>query len=261
MKSKTQRVEKFEELKKIVSGNDLQFHSSDSELVLFSNIQPDKAEAQSPIIDWILDNTANTMLNLNEQNKPLIFIFGSAYKPGGGILSGARAQEEDISLHSSFYFQVKDNEFYKMKHKDYTYSDYGVYVKNGLALTDLEYRELPEFKNVSFVSLAAPNLSAFLNNKVKFDENELYQKYEDRLRSFFIFAENRGHKEIVVGPWGCGVFGLSPEKTSLIFNKIINENHYSGKIIFSIMNNEMFEIYKTNISLNIDNKNVVKNKF
>ena len=95
--------------------------------------------------------------------------------------------------------------------------------------------------------MAAPNLSAFLNNKVKFDENELYQKYEDRLRSLFIFAENRGHKEIVVGPWGCGVFGLSPEKTSLIFNKIINENHYSGKIIFSIMNNEMFEIYKKNI--------------
>lgn len=247
MKSKQERVKHFQNLKENIPTVVLNsFNDNQSELILFRDTYVERDVNKVPLsISWILDNTANTMTQLSNEDKPLIFIFGSAHKPGGGVLSGSRAQEEDISLHSSFYFQVQANPFYKMEHKDYSYSDYGVYVKEGVVLTDIYHKPLEEYKSVSFVSIASPNLSAFNNSDISFNEEVLYKQYETRLRSLFSFAEYNGHKSFIVGPWGCGVFGLSPERTALIFKKIISEGWYSGNIIFSILDTTMFETYKT----------------
>lgn len=217
---------------------------SDEKYQSFGTVSPNEDKH----INWLLANTAETMANLSEDKKPLVLIFGSAHKPGGGILSGARAQEEDISLHSTFYFQVKDNdEFYKMKHNNYLYSDNALYTKNSLVLTDINNNELQEYKKLSFITVASPNLSAFKQNDKQINEDLLYDVYERRLRGILNFAEKEGHKEIVLGPWGCGVFGLDPERTATIFNKLLKENIYTGEIVFSILDEKMFNIYKKNI--------------
>lgn len=200
-------------------------------------------------ISFLKGNTVENSILLKNKDRPLILIFGSAYKPGGGVLNGAKAQEEDISRHSTFYFQVKDNnEFYGLNHKDYNYSDYALYVEKALMLTDIYNYELNEYKEVSFITIAAPNLSAFIKNKININEEDLYKIYKKRLRSFFYFAELKNYKEVIVGPWGCGVFGLSVEKTALIFKDILSEKIFSGNIIFSILNDEMFNTYKKIIS-------------
>lgn len=200
-------------------------------------------------ISFLKGNTVENSILLKNKNRPLILIFGSAYKPGGGVLNGAKAQEEDISRHSTFYFQVKDNnEFYGLIHKDYNYSDYALYVEKGLMLTDIYNFKLNEYKKVSFITIAAPNLSAFIKNKVSINEEDVYKIYKKRLKSFFNFAELKGYKEVIVGPWGCGVFGLSVKKTALIFKDILNEKIFSGNVIFSILDEEMFNIYKKIIS-------------
>lgn len=196
-------------------------------------------------ISFLKGNTVENLLLLKNKDRPLILIFGSAYKPGGGVLNGAKAQEEDISRHTTFYFQVKDNnEFYGLTHKDYNYSDYALYVEKGLMLTDIYNIKLKEYKEVSFITIAAPNLSAFRKNKININEDDIYKIYKRRLQSFFNFAELKGYKEVIVGPWGCGVFGLSVEKTAFIFKDIMNEKIFSGDVIFSILNEEMFNIYK-----------------
>lgn len=249
--NREQRKEIFERLQTISSSLQKDDFSMPAQMI---NLAEEKYQSVGQIhsdtvksdIDWKLANTAETMANLSSDKKPLILIFGSAYKPGGGVLSGARAQEEDISLHSTFYFQVKDNdEFYKTKHKDYLYSDNALYAEHSLVLTDIQNNELQEYKKVSFITAAAPNLSAFKQNNKEINEEVLYSVYEKRLRGILSFAEINGHRELVLGPWGCGVFGLSPEKTASIFKKLIRENLYTGKIIFSIMDEKMFQIYKS----------------
>lgn len=209
----------------------------------YQNVR-DKAEIQNKI-EWHNTNTAHFMLDMNPANKPLIFIFGSAYKPGGGVISGSKAQEEDIALHSSWYFQARhNNDFFKMKHKDYTYSDYAVYTEKSLLMTDKYNQPLPEHKTISLITAAAPNLSAYKNNKIEVDSHKLYQAYEKRVRGLLNFAEQKGHKELVLGPWGCGVFGLSPTITANIFKHCLEESLYTGTVIFSILDINMFNEYK-----------------
>lgn len=196
-------------------------------------------------IEWHNTNTAHFMLEMNHDSKPLIFIFGSAYKPGGGVVSGSKAQEEDIALHSSWYFQARHNDdFFKMDHKDYIYSDYAVYTEKSLLMTDKYNQPLTEYKTISLITAAAPNLSAYKTNKIQIDSQKVYHAYEKRVRGLLNFAEQKGHKELVLGPWGCGVFGLSPTITANIFKRCLEENLYTGTVIFSILDINMFNEYK-----------------
>lgn len=210
-------------------------------------------------IEWHNTNTAHLMLERNSETKPLVFIFGSAYKPGGGVVNGSKAQEEDIALHSSWYFQARHNDdFFKMQHENYNYSDYAVYTEKSLLLTDQYNQPLSENKTISLITAAAPNLTACKENNISYDLQNIYNIYEKRVRGLLAFAEERKHKELILGPWGCGVFGLSPIITANIFNHCLEENIYTGNVIFSILDIKMFNQYQQIIEPNAFKMQTIK---
>lgn len=211
---------------------------------LFEYVEVKKIKSEPNVIEWHQTNTAHLINKLLPHEKSLVLIFGSAHKAGGGVVNGAAAQEEDISLHTTWYFQVKDNNnFYKLEHKDYMYSDFALYTNKSVIITN-EYHVDSYHKPVSLISIAAPNIRAFVDNEMSYDEDLLYKKYEVRLMGLMNFAEHNGHKTIVLGAWGCGVFGLSVPKTASIMKRVISESSFSGKIVFSILDEYMFNVYQ-----------------
>lgn len=182
--------------------------------------------------------------------RPLILVFGSAHKPGGGVISGAVAQEEDIALTSTWYFQVKDNkDYYQLPQNNLMYSEKILYLSNSLLLSDEYYQKIYPQK-VSFIGCAAPNLSGMKDSGIEIHEARIYEVLERRIAAILNFAEYHGHKDLILGAWGCGVFGLSPEKVSLIFKKVISENHFSGNLYFPVLDKEMFTIFEKNLVKN-----------
>lgn len=189
---------------------------------------------------------SGTTQAINTYTNSIALVFSSAKNPGGGVLRGSIAQEEDIARTTTWYFQVKDNPFYLIKHSDLMYSSYALYVKSGYLLLD-EYGINISPKNVSLIGIAAPNLKGMINNNSVITMDVIYQTYKQRLSALFAFAEKENYESLIVGAWGCGVFGLDPSIVADIYNEVINKFLYTGQVVFSIPDKNTLNIFKTKI--------------
>lgn len=175
---------------------------------------------------------------------PLVVVFGSAHKPGGGVQNGARAQEEDLSLTTSWYFHVKDCDgFYKKQHPNLLYSDDALYVKNAFLLRD-QYRNEIEPHAISMIGAAAPNLNGMRSSNKMVAEKIIYETLARRIEGILALAHNDKHETLIFGAWGCGVFGLEPLAVAQVFKTCLDKNIYGGNIAFAIMDPAMCQIFK-----------------
>ena len=70
------------------------------------------------------------------------------------------------------------------------------------------------------------------NKKYKYDDNKIYKIVQSRIRNIFKFAEAQKHSTLIVGAWGCGVFGLSAERVAKAYKTVLQENHFGGHLVF-----------------------------
>lgn len=185
---------------------------------------------------------------------PLVLVFASAKNPGGGVTRGSTAQEEEISLHSTWYFQLIENpssisNFYLDKGSSALNTDKMIYLRNSYLLTNSYYQEVSPFP-VSFLGVAAPNLNGLQSQGIKYSEFDIYETVRTRIKNIFKMAIHKKHKNIILGAWGCGVFGLSPIKVAEIFREEIQHSCFDGNIVFSILDKDMAKTF--NAIVNID---------
>lgn len=234
------RIQQFEIMKEYMLSLNLKIESAKMfNLKNFKNV-----DLQNKIqkIEFFQENVVSTLFKFIN---PLVLVYGSAHKAGGGVLTGAKAQEEDLSRATTWYFHVKDNaEYYKKEHSNLLYSSDCLYVKDAFLLTN-EFIMPTIPKNISMIGAAAPNLSGMIKSGNLIEENLIYSEFQDRLEGMFNLAEQFNHEIFIIGAWGCGVFGLNPEKVANIYKKVISKKLYSGKIVFSIMDQAHYSIFKS----------------
>lgn len=193
----------------------------------------------------VIFHNENVIKTILRYHNPLTLVFGSAKNPGGGVLRGSTAQEEDIALSSTWYFNVKDNtEFYELEHKDLTYSDKMLYVPEAYMINNQLGHSITH-KKVSFIGGAAPNINGMKSSGKTINEKYVYEILKNRIRGLLSFAELNNHKTLIVGAWGCGVFGLDPEKVANLYKECIESQSYSGLIVFSILDIQQYDLFKT----------------
>lgn len=233
-----QRIKQFEKLTEYLSATSCVINKAEC---IDIGQYHGKNNALYPTIDFHNEQVIKTILRYDN---PLTLVFGSAKNPGGGVLRGSTAQEEDIALSSTWYFNVKDSsEFYQLTHKDLTYSDKMLYVKEAYVVKD----ELGHYitpKIVSFIGGAAPNISGMISQGNTVNEKTVYDILKKRIAGLLSLAELNGHKTMIVGAWGCGVFGLSPEKVANVFKQCIDMQLYSGHIVFAILDKIQHEAFQ-----------------
>jgi uncharacterized protein (TIGR02452 family) len=71
--------------------------------------------------------------------------------------------------------------------------------------------------------------------------------FKKRIIGLLSFAELNNHKTFIVGAWGCGVFGLDPNKVATIFKECIENKVYSGHLVFAIMDKVQCSLFKIDI--------------
>jgi len=231
-----QRAASFKQLEKHCQ----QLKISPAQQINLANIRPNKSVA--PTISCFPES-ANACID-RVGGHPLVVVFGSAHKPGGGVRNGARAQEEDLSLTTSWYFHVKDCDgFYKKEHPNLLYSDDALYVKNALLLRD-QYRNDIEPRSISMIGAAAPNLNGMRTSNKMVAEKVIYETLERRIDGILALAHNNKHETVVFGAWGCGVFGLDPLKVANVFKTCLEKPTYSGIVMFAIMDPAMCQVFE-----------------
>jgi len=197
--------------------------------------------------------------------RPFVMNFANAHTPGGGFLSGSRAQEESLCRNSNLYKSLTNEKAYEMykynmQHRELNcYSDYMLLSKNVCVFRNAENELLEEPYLVDVITIPAPNKKWEARNV---EQKELYYVMKSRLRHMFNVAINNGNKTLVLGAWGCGAFGNSTEDVAQIFFELLCEENYEkhfNNIIFAIYNDlQKLEIFKQTFKdkLNMQKKDI-----
>ncbi|OLR93921.1 TIGR02452 family protein [Actinokineospora bangkokensis] len=162
--------------------------------------------------------------------------FASARKPGGGFLNGAQAQEESLARASALYPTLLAAEDFYAHHRanhDLVYTDRVIYSPDVPVYRDDDGALLAQPYPLSFLTAAAPNRSAILTN-----QPERAAAIEGALRAratrVLHVAATHGHTRLVLGAWGCGVFGNDPALVADVFAAALRDNPYFEHVAFAV---------------------------
>lgn len=165
-------------------------------------------------------DTANGLLEKlqkEDAGKVAVLNFASATLAGGGWLWGANAQEEALCRTSNLYFSINSvPEYYEVGDKagvDYTDA---ITYSNGVEfwLND-KGEELEKPYKADVITCACPNANA--NGGQMFD----FDMYVQRLRKIIHVAELHNVDTLLLGAWGCGVFGNDATTIKKAINKAL----------------------------------------
>lgn len=202
------------------------------------------------------ETTTKAVLRLaGEGYNTVALNFASAKHPGGGFLKGAPAQEESIARVSALYSCIEPlTEMYEtnLKNKSCLYTDYMSYAPSVPIFKDDFGSLLDSPVNCAFITSPAVNakeVRAHEQDKVK----DIRPVMVKRIEKILAVALNHGHTSIVLGAFGCGVFGNRPADIAMIFRQILRSGKFKNqfeKVVFAVYDKtptkENLNIFKNN---------------
>jgi uncharacterized protein (TIGR02452 family) len=166
--------------------------------------------------------------------------FASARHPGGGFLSGASAQEESLARASGLHacLQVAPDFYrYHRANRDPLYSDRVVYSPSVPVFRDDAGGLLEEPYRVAILTAAAPNAGVLLGREPG-RLAEVRASLRSRSAKVLAAADRHGHRVLVLGAWGCGVFGNDPEDVAAAFAEHLLGGAFTGRfaqVLFAVL--------------------------
>jgi uncharacterized protein (TIGR02452 family) len=202
---------------------------------------------KSPTIQVINETTSQAAARLLSEGKTDIVAlnFAAARNVGGGFLGGAIAQEEDLCRASSLYACLKSKpQFYNdnLLSEDTCYTDGMLYSPKVPFFRDHHNSFLEEPLELSIITAPAPNN----NTTATLDAHKVQQCIFHRTLKILQIAELYGHKNIILGAWGCGAFGNDPEQIAQAFKEALDDLPVFEHICFAVYDTrENTPVYQT----------------
>jgi uncharacterized protein (TIGR02452 family) len=204
-----------------------------------SSLSEVKAGEHQTRIEVVNETTLAAAMGLIEAgHRPAALNFASARHPGGGFRGGARAQEESLARASGLYACLVGNPMYALHDglRDALYTDYAIYSP-----------AVPVFRAEDGTLLPAPYLVAFItspavNAKVVLQRDRsrrpaIRAAMAARIQKVLAIAAAHGHDAVVLGAWGCGVFGNDCREVAELFHHALS-NRFRGvfrRVVFAVV--------------------------
>ena len=176
-----------------------------------------------PEISFAAEDTLSGVHRLHAEGFENIAVlnFASARSPGGGFLRGANAQEESICRATTLFAALRQQSNFYDRNKAWPnslYSDVVLYSPKVVVFRDIYGNCIPECFTIGVISAPAPNRKALADAG---DLPRLLPKLDAALawRVDLILEAARRHnrQNLILGAWGCGVFGNSPKQVAQAF--------------------------------------------
>lgn len=164
--------------------------------------------------------------------KTAVLNFSSYKNPGGMFLNGSKAQEECLCHESFLYNVLKEfqQSFYDWNNQN---KNHALYLNRGLYSPRIVFFHSDERKLCDVITCAAPNRSAAKYQRISEKENSA--ALESRIRFVLDIAYDNKISTLVLGAYGCGVFGQDPDEVATLFKKYLDTSHkVFDKVIFAI---------------------------
>jgi len=165
--------------------------------------------------------------------------FASARNAGGGFINGAKAQEEDLCRCSGLYpCLISQHGYYEANRKNESaiYTDHLIYSPNVPWFRTRSRDDPHTLFLASVITAPAPNAGVVLSR-----EADALPKIEAALRRraglVLGVAAGNGHRTVLLGAWGCGVFRNDPALVADAFGKWLESDKFAGafdRAVFAI---------------------------
>jgi len=165
--------------------------------------------------------------------------FASARNAGGGFINGAKAQEEDLCRCSGLYpCLISQHGYYEANRKNESaiYTDHLIYSPNVPWFRTRSRDDPHTLFLASVITAPAPNAGVVLSR-----EPDALTKIEAALRRraglVLAVAAANGHRTILLGAWGCGVFRNDPALVADAFGNWLESDKFAGafdRAVFAI---------------------------
>jgi uncharacterized protein (TIGR02452 family) len=197
-----------------------------------------------PRISVVNGTTLSAARRLSEshgEEQVALLNFASARNPGGGFLSGSQAQEESLARASGLYATIsRMTEYYEANrnHRSALYTDHMIYSPLVPVFRDDQDRLLDEPWYVPMITAPAVNAGAVRSNEPG-NRTRILEVMDRRIEYVLALATHHGHGALVLGAWGCGVFGNDPhEVASLFAGHLLGAGRYArafSEVVFAVL--------------------------
>jgi uncharacterized protein (TIGR02452 family) len=172
------------------------------------------------------------------EERPMALNFASAKHPGGGFLSGALAQEESLARSSGLVACLAGNAMYDFHRAaaDPMYTNYVLYSPDVPVFRDDDGTLLEEPYLCSFITAPAVNAKVVLARGSS-RRQEIRDAMWERVLKVLAVAAAHGHEALVLGAWGCGVFGNDSGEIAELFRHALAERFRGmfGRVVFVVL--------------------------
>ena len=241
------------------------------------NSQMFSAPIQLPV-EYIKADTQLSVLNVDciiatrdlvEQGlNPAVLNMASLYHPGGGVLQGSGAQEEELcrrstlaislyqfSLPGGRYGDLADMVGVKRRAERYPMDNtYGGIYSPGITFfrgtQDQGYVLLEETFQAAVISVASLNYNPKHGHNT-LDNGNIPESdkpvLKEKIRTILRIGALKGHDSLVLGAMGCGAFCTPPAQMARLFHEVLDEPEFDGrfrKIIFAIIDSPSSNNFK-----------------
>ncbi len=207
---------------------------------IFESLNP--KPSQLPTIEVTGETTqiAARRLVESESVADLVMLnFASARNAGGGFINGAKAQEEDLCRCSGLYpCLISQPEYYvaNRKNESALYTDHLIYSPNVPWFRTRSRNDPHTLFLASVITAPAPNAGVVLSR-----ESNALPRIEATLRRraglVLAVAAGNGHRTLLLGAWGCGVFRNDPALVADAFGQWLESDKFAGafeRAVFAI---------------------------
>ena len=209
----------------------------------------DKPVCEDPtIVDVMNIDCLYAGVQLKEQGyNPAVLNMASRRNPGGGVTTGAGAQEETLfrrtNLFRSLYQFAPYAEQYGIKPSHHQYpldrNFGGVYTPDAIYFRDGEqkgYALLEKPVKLSFITVAGMNRPDLTMGGMIAAHH--VEPIKNKIRTIFRMGLVHGHDALVLGALGCGAFRNPPRHVARLFHEVLEELEFKDKyrlIVFAIL--------------------------
>ena len=173
--------------------------------------------------------------------KIAVLNFASYRNPGGKFIEGSNAQEECLCHESNLYNVLRNfAPYYKENNSK---ANRNLYTDRALYSPDVIFNKEEEIVKADVITCASPNWTAASERGVTQVENTLV--LAQRMQFIKDIAELNDVDILILGAWGCGVFGQHPKVIARLFDFIFKESKIKN-IVYAVpekLNSNNFESF------------------
>jgi uncharacterized protein (TIGR02452 family) len=198
-----------------------------------------RAKYSIEVSDETTQVAAHRLVTIEGCQDLVLLNYASARNPSGGFINGAKAQEEDLARCSSLYpCQLRQPTYYEQNRlqDSLLYTDHIIYSPKIPWFRKRSRELLDEYFLASVITAPAPNAGQLLRRAPN-AHAEIERVLRRRAGYVLAVARDNGHRSLLLGAWGCGVFCNNASMVADAFGQWLESAAFHGcfdRVVFAI---------------------------